>query len=217
MDLQALIRSLYAADSLQGYTDGDIAAMKARFGAIPAALEAFWRAAGRTPQLNFGQDDWLLPENFERWSWLGQCGHLILLNENQGCCRAGILRDDLAKPDPPVYLTNDDKTWEPLSPSVTEFLAAALTYEAVWTFPHSPEEFYWLTPEEVEVVRAKLDRYPYILKGWFEMEVSFYANRPDNLLVLMDVGDQYQALYGGATEESYAALLEVMEGLGEPL
>ena len=36
-------------------------------------------------------------------------------------------------------------------------------------------------------------------------------------LAIMDVGDQYQTLYGGATQESYAALLEVMEGLGEPI
>ena len=50
-----------------------------------------------------------------------------------------------------------------------------------------------------------------------EMEVTFYSNRPDNLVVIMDVGDQYQALYGGATQESYAALREVMEGLGEPI
>ena len=47
---------------------------------------------------------------------------------------------------------------------------------------------------------------------------TFYSNRPDNLVVIMDMGDGgYQALYGGATEESYAALMEVMEGLGEPM
>ena len=49
------------------------------------------------------------------------------------------------------------------------------------------------------------------------MEITCYSSRPDNLLAVMDVGDQYQTLYGGATEESCAALLEVMEGLGEPV
>ena len=55
------------------------------------------------------------------------------------------------------------------------------------------------------------------LRNWMEYEIAFYSNRPDNLVVIMDVGDQYQTLYGGATEESYAALMEVMAGLGEPI
>lgn len=227
MDLLNLVRSLYAVDSLHGYTDEDVAAMKVRFGALPAVLEEFWCAAGRTQRLHYVQDTWTLPEHFEKWEWLSESSHLILINENQGCCRAGIARDDLDRPDPPVYVTGDDETWELISPTTSEFLAAMLTYQAVWTMEHSPEEFFWLSPEETEIVRTKLDKYPYTLKGWFEMDISFYGNRPDNLLVLMNTGgqhdyhgegySQYQALYGGASEESYAALMEVMEGLGEPV
>ena len=47
--------------------------------------------------------------------------------------------------------------------------------------------------------------------------ITFYCNRPDNLVVVMDVGDQYQTLFGAVTEESYVALMDVMEGLGEPI
>ena len=49
------------------------------------------------------------------------------------------------------------------------------------------------------------------------MEITCYSNCPDNLLVIMDVGDQYQALFGAVTEESYLELMDVMEGLGEPI
>jgi hypothetical protein len=50
-----------------------------------------------------------------------------------------------------------------------------------------------------------------------EFEVTFYSSRPGNLVVVMDLGDQYQMLYGASSRENYAALLEVMEGLGEPI
>ena len=111
----------------------------------------------------------------------------------------------------------DEGPWVLSASTVSEFLEAALTYEDIWQLKYSAEEYYWLTDEELATVQAKLTKRPAILKNWMEMEVTFYSNRPDNLVVIMDVGDQYQALYGGATQGSYAALLEVMEGLGEPI
>ena len=132
--------------------------------------------------------------------------------------RTGIRREDLTLPDPPVYTqTEDDDPWVLSAPTTSAFLEAALLYESVWWLEHSPEGFYWLTEEELAVVQAKLTRHSAVLKHWMEMEITCYSNRPDNLAAILDVGDQYQALYGAATEESYAALMEVMEGLGEEI
>ena len=52
-------------------------------------------------------------------------------------------------PDPPVYVTEDDKNWTLCAPTTSEFLSAALAYECVFTFECNPEEFYWLTEEEL--------------------------------------------------------------------
>ena len=46
--------------------------------------------------------------------------------------------------------------------------------------------------------------------------MSFYSNASDNMAVIMDCGD-LEALYGAASEEGYEKLMEVMEGIGEPL
>lgn len=55
-------------------------------------------------------------------------------------------------------------------------------------------------------------------QGCTEEEIAAVRERFGALpVVVMDVGGQYQCFYGGATEESYAALMEVMEGLGEPI
>ena len=218
MNLLELFRDLYGVDQPQGCTDGEIAAVKEIFGVIPAVVEDFWRTFGRTPQLNYVQDTWILPEHYFKWTWPGESEYLILLNENQGVCRAGIRREDLSLPDPPVYTqTENDAPWLLSAPTTSEFLEAALLYEGVWQMEYVPEEFYWLTDEELAQVQTKLTKHPAVLKNWMEMEITCYSNRPDNLLAVMDMGDQYQTLFGAVTEESYVELMDVMEGLGEPI
>ena len=218
MELRQLVRNLYGIDQPQGCTDEEIDAVREIFGSLPAVVEDFYRTLGRTKELKVEQDEWTFPEDFRRWEHLRQSDHLLLLCENQGVCRAEIRREDLSLPDPPVYTQMEDNDpWLLSAPAVSEFLEAALLYESVWRLKYSPAEFYWLTDEELAAVQPKLIKHPAVLRNWIEMEITCYSSRPDNLLAVMDVGDQYQTLYGGATEESCAALLEVMEGLGEPV
>lgn len=47
MDLSTLIKQFYAVDTLEGYTEEEINKLKVMYGALPAALEEFYRTAGR--------------------------------------------------------------------------------------------------------------------------------------------------------------------------
>lgn len=226
MNYLDFIKPLYKIEAFQGCTEEEITAMKSRFGAIPKAVEDFYRAAAKTDALHHVQDTWILPEHYGKWSWLSKTGALILLSENQGVCFAGILPEDLDKPDPPVYVTYDHETfqtWELCAPSATEFFAAALGYEAAFTFEYEPQAFYWYTQPEVERVEAGLEKLPWELLDWCsEMHITLYQNASDNLLALMsfeggegEKGCEPQALYGAASEEGYQKLLTVVDGLGE--
>lgn len=217
MDFWESLKQLYAVEELQGYEETEIALVKAHFGALPQVVEEFWRRAGRTEAIHHVQDMWMKPEDFQKGDWLRNSDCLILLNENQGCCRAGIRRSDLDKADPPVYVTMDDKNWRLCAETTSEFLLAALSYEAVFTYSFGPEDFVlWLTEEELDIVQTRLEKKPFELHGWIDidMNMSFYSNAPDNMVVVMDCGE-LQTIYGAASEESYKKLLEVMEGLGE--
>ena len=160
MKPQEIVRDLYGVDQPQGCTDEEIAAMKESFGAIPAAVEDFWRTFGRTKELNQCQDDWMFPEQYSKWKWLEEYDGLVLLNENQGCCQACVRREDLTLPDPPVYEFVNDEAQEQISPSVSQFLEAALLYESVFRLECSPEEFFELPEEDLEVIQAKLAKHP---------------------------------------------------------
>ncbi|MBD5549713.1 MAG: hypothetical protein HDQ96_00825 [Lachnospiraceae bacterium] len=212
-----MIRQLYAVEELQGYTEKEIALVKKYFDPLPKAVEEFWKRAARTEAIHKGQDYWIRPEDFEKWGWLRDSDYLILLNENQGCCRAGIRRRDLTKADPPVYVTADDRKWTLCAGTFSGFLQAALAYEAVFTFPFQEEDFiYWLTEEELETIETGLEKQPFGLHGWIEMDMRFYSNASGNMVVVMDCGD-LEMIYGAAGEEGYRKLMEVMEGIGEAL
>lgn len=211
-----MLKSLYAVDEFQGYGDEDIDYIKQLFGDIPKVLEEYYRTAGRTEEFHNVQDIWLLPEHFKNWKWTQETEYMILLNENQGVCCAGIKREDLSLENPPVYVTSNDKDWLLCADSVSGFLSAALAYEAAFTFKFCPKEFYWISEEEFKSIESRLNKYPFELKNWLDMKLMLYYSDDKNLVAVMDCGD-LQMLYGASSEKSYRKLLDSIGDLGEAM
>lgn len=216
--MEKLIKNLYTADSFIGCTEEEIVFMKKMFGALPEVLENFYKMVAKTESLHHIQDCWILPEHFTKYKWLNDTECLIILNENQGVCQAGIKRADLTKTDPPVYVKTDDNDWVLSAPSTSEFLMAMLGYESVFNMKHQPEAFYWITEDELAIIKAKMNKLPYEVHNWlYDMEISLYANAPDNIVAVMECGGDLQVLYGANSEEGYEKLMIVMEGIGEEM
>lgn len=124
--MENLIRNLYAVDVIIGCTEEEITFIKKMFGALPPVLENFYRTVAKTEALHHMQDFWMLPEHFTKYTWLNDPECLIILNENQGVCQAGIRREDLSQSDPPVYVQTDDNEWVLSAPSTSVFLKAVM-------------------------------------------------------------------------------------------
>ncbi len=215
MNILDMIKQLYAVEQPDGYERDDMEKVKQLFGALPVVLEEFWSTAGRTQQLHDVQDRWIRPQDFLKEDRLKNSAYLMLINENQGCCQAGIRRDDLMQADPPVYVTMDQKKWTQCTGTLSEFLCAALAYEAVFAFAYQADDFVrWLTEDELKVIRSGLEKKAYELHGWIGVDMSFYSNAYDHMVVVMDCGD-LEVIYGAASEKAYEKLMKIMEGLGE--
>ncbi|MBE6754772.1 MAG: hypothetical protein E7559_10575 [Ruminococcaceae bacterium] len=214
-------RQLYAADELVGWQPEDIALLKERFGALPETLEQFYSAAALTPRMLAVQDEWVTPQHYRRWDWLWEDECLVILIENQGVCRAGVRREDLHLPDPPVYYRQNGEgdPWLPCAPSVSEFLASALAYEVIFTFEYTPEDFvYCIEKEALPLLDERLDRQGYTMSWLSGLDFSFYTNAANNMLVLMDYGEsELQLLFGGTDEEACARLAAAVEDIAQPL
>ena len=107
--MENLIRNLYKIETLSGCTEEEIDFMKQKFDALPLVLEKFYETIVKTDALHHIQDQWILPEHFEKYPWLNDSECLIIMNENQGVCQAGIRKEDLRKQDPPVYVKTEIK------------------------------------------------------------------------------------------------------------
>lgn len=73
---------------------------------------------------------------------------------------------------------------------------------------------YWLTEEELKVIQSYLEKRPYKLHGWLDMELRFYSNSYDHMVAVMDCGD-LEMIYGAASEKAYQKLIRILDGIGE--
>lgn len=213
------LKQIYSVEEFYGYTDEDIDYIKSLFGNIPKVLEEYYRKVGRTEAFYYVQDTWLLPEHFKKWKWTQKSDHMILLNENQGVCRAGIKREDLTLDNPPVYVTNDDKNWALCADTVSEFLSAALAYEEVFAFEFCSDDIYELTGEEFSLIESRLKKYPFELKNWIDVNIKLYYNDSDNLLAVLDGNDDdyFQMFYGASSQQGYEKLFDSIGDIGDEM
>ena len=216
-----LIKTLFAVSRLHGCTSEEVNALKQRFGQIPQAVEEFYLTAGRTKEFQDGQDKFILPEHYKNYSWLEQVDGLVLLEENQGCCEAYIKKEDLALPDPPVYVSWEDGEAALCAASASGFLMAALAYEAAFTFEYAPEDFYYVDGEDIEEFKSRLKQYPFKMQIWLcDTEITFYSNDPCNLVAALYSesieDDGLQLVYGAVTKEAYIKLERALEGVCGP-
>ena len=209
------LKQIYSVEEFCGYTDEDIDYIKGLFGNIPKA----YRKAGRTEAFQRVQDIWLLPEHFKKWKWTQKSDHMILLNENQGVCRAGIKREDLTLDNPPVYATSDDENWVLCADTVSEFLSAALAYEAVFAFEFCSDDIYELTGEEFSLIESRLEKYPFELKNWIDVNIKLYYDDSDNLLAVLygNDNDYFQMFYGASSQQGYEKLFDSIGDIGDEM
>ena len=218
----SLVKRFYAINKFHGSKPEEINYLKQKFGQIPQVLEEFYLKAGNTDRLNHGQDTWIMPKNYEKYTWLWNfTGGIIILNENQGVCQAYIRNEDLSLPDPPVYVWYGENEEPQLcTKNLSEFIIAASAYEAAFTFEYEPEDFYYVNSEDYSEFESRLEKYPFKLTGWIssEIEITFYNNDPYNLVAALYYceDDGSQLIYGAVNEEAYNKLEKALEGICEP-
>ncbi len=221
----SLVKRFYAIDKFHGSKPEEINYLKQKFGQIPQVLEEFYLKAGNTDRLNHGQDTWIMPKDYKKYTWLENfTDGIVLLNENQGNCQAYIRHRDLSLPDPPVYVLYDNVgcEWRLCAPSLSGFIIAASAYEAAFTLEYNPEDFYYVSSEDYSEFESRFNKYPFKLTNWisYDIEITFYNNDPYNLIAALYCesaeDDGSQLIYGAVNEEAYNKLEKALEGICEP-
>lgn len=212
----SLIKLIYNVDTLLGCSEEEIEQLRQIYGTLPRLFEEFLRILGNTQKLQQGQDTWLFPSYYQKYTWMSAeeyAEYLILMNENQGVYQLVLKREDLEKENPPVYVLDGVKILGICADTLSEFLMGMLLYQAVFTMEYSPEDFFWYADEDVECIRASMQKLPYEIRNWYSDTIEFYTNAEGNLLYLMC--EEYQSTYGATTKEAYEKLMTVVGDMGE--
>lgn len=211
-----LIKKLYGIGELQGALAEDMNYLKEKYGKIPKQLVEFFEFAGETKELNCIQDEWLFPAKYRKYVWMDgdvYKDYFVLLNENQGVFQIVIKRDDMSKDNPPVYVLDGTKLIGKCTDTLTDFLMGMLIYQSVFAMKYTPEDFFWYTDEEMQVIRKTMTIMPYKLQNWYSDTIEFYCNAEDNMLYVMSDGNQ--GTYGAMTSLSYQKIQAVLGEMGE--
>ncbi len=211
-----LIKKLYGIGELQGCLPEDMNYLKEKYQTIPEQLRIFFETAGGTTELNKVQDEWLFPDKYRMYTWMDKeiyKDYFVLLNENQGVFQVVIKRTDMSMDNPPVYVMDETNIVGKCADTLTEFLMGMLIYQSVFDMKYSPEDFFWYTDEEMQVIRKTMIMMPYKLHNWYSDTIEFYSNAEDNMLYVMDDGNQ--GTYGAMTSLSYQKIEEILGEMGK--
>ena len=210
------ILELFQLKTPTGYTKEEIEKAKAAVGGLPLELEKFYLYCGSSPELQFLQDELILPGKYPA---LLDPEYIVFYNENQGVCQAAVRKSEVLLGDPPVYTSVDNGEWTLSSPHVSEFLKAMYDYQASICLDFNPEDFYFVTEEEkakIESLFPKLGSF----NGWlYTYKVTVYGENGIRIALMEDAedGGDIQMNFAANNQEDYDKVTAMLDGIGEPM
>lgn len=207
------IRQLYHIYGNYGFAENEILAYKNVCENLPKVLIDYYQQLGKH-EFNQCQDNLLSPNEL-RFSQNHQ--FLIFYQENQLACVWAIAVSDLAKDNPPVYISHDEKfdtsDWQIECLTLTEFLSAMAHLQAIFALPFTSEDFFFINDEELQFIQANFAKKPYQLNHW--TSAQFFGNHADDVIYVCKNGDGYDLTYASFAENQFEKLDEILGNLGE--
>jgi len=212
------IPKLFCVETSVGYSEEELAAAREAVGKIPSALMLFYEKYAKSPELQGLQDMLVLPG--ESYPALLIDDYIVFFVENQGVCQAAVKKSDADMPDPPVYVNMDfDDEWVLSSEHVSDFLVAMYGYQASICLEYNPEEFYFITADEIEKIESRFKKRPEVIKSWLGYELTMYGNDYDGRIALMNNGgdEDISMSYAANTKEEFERMKSLLSDIGEAI
>ncbi len=206
------IRELFHLTEPSPLPEHQIEQIREHFGAIPKALEDYYRLCGGCAEMNSTQDSLLTPDgkyhgmrkktkNFmQNWNYPDYC---VFYVENQCASEWAFKKSDRNEENPPVYETYDSgETWKKTADSVSQFLTSEAYMQAVFSKEYTTEEFYPITPEQIQLLAGKFPRAD--AGSDLYLGVQFFQPYPDTVIMILYNDETYSdLLYSSDSEEHF--------------
>ena len=211
--MREILKNLYGITEYKSLDEKEFAFLENKFGAIPGKLREFYSLCGHCRNVIYGHDNWIMPDEYMdyRQTEKDDSGNMVIFSENQGVCRAVILKEDLVKDDPPVYIIDGSEESPYLSTDdLEDFIKSSLVYEFVMS---TYEKISELAKADYDKVCERLEKLPFSF-NWGS-RLYLFKNAPDSAAVVVEISEEkYYLLFGAANPVSYDKISAVLDGIG---
>ncbi|MBE8725397.1 hypothetical protein [Flavobacterium hungaricum] len=203
----SIIKNVFHIRESDGFSDDEIQVVKDIFGQLPEVFVDYYNQLGKIQSLNHTQDSLIVPERFQYFT---HNDYLIFYIENQRACVWGIHKDDLSNPNPPVYMSYDEKEWNLETETLSDFFTAMAFLQAGFALDFTCDTFYELETEDLDFITQKFSNKGVSFRQW-AAGIQFYGNNDDDVIVIMSNNQLY---YASNTEQHFIEMDEILSKLG---
>jgi len=178
------IKKMYNISKPDGFSDDEMRSIQSIFGNLPKVFVDYYSELGKIERLNRTQDRLITPDEFQ---YFKNDDYLIFYCENQKVCVWAIHKNDLAKPNPPVYMSEDEKEWKLEADTLSDFFTAMAYLQAVFALDYGAETFYEIEENDLTYIRNHYANKGVSFKQW-TTGIEFYGNYDDSIVSVMGNG-----------------------------
>jgi hypothetical protein len=213
------IKRLLCLNSQNGFNDSEIHKMLDSIGTLPKILFDFYKKYGKydfnnwqdrltTPK--YWQDDIKKPEYItDVLNYYTTDEYLLICIENQGCCFAGIKKDDLYRENPPVYFSFDTKNWEIGCDNLFDYIHGFVYYNVVCYLGFNG--YFDLSDEGYHFIRTNFKSKNIKLINWPANSCcEFYGDYDDTIMMIVGGGCFF---YASKNEKHFIEMENKWKGL----
>ena len=199
------ILELFGIESPVPLPDEQIEKIRESFGAVPKALEDYYRACGGCEDINSAQDCLVTPDGIyhyrtENFNYDDYC---VFYAENQCVSEWAVKKSDLSLENPPVYETYDGgETWIKTDDTLYQSLVAHAYLQCAFSLEYSSEEFYEADGEQTERIAGEFPRID--ADSSLYMGVKFFKPFEDTIIaVIYNSDDCFDVICSSRSEQHF--------------
>jgi hypothetical protein len=182
----SVIKKLYNISEPNGFSNDEIRSIQSIFGDLPQVFIDYYSELGKIERLNHTQDSLITPDKFQ---YFKNDDYLIFYRENQRVCVWAIHKDDLIKPNPPVYMSEDEKEWRLETATLSDFFTAMAYLQAVFALDYGSETYYEIEENDLVYIRNHYTNKGVSFRQW-TTGIEFYGNYDDSIIIVLGGGQQ---------------------------
>ena len=181
------IKRLFGITEPKGFAPDDIQTIKSIHGKLPLVLIDYYSELGAEELVNQTQDSLILPGQFDHFQ---NDDYLIFYRENQRACVWGIQKRDLSLSDPPVYASDDEKSWHLECERLSDFLLAMAYLQALFALEYRTDNFPELNEDGLKFIQENFQNKGVSFRFW-TTGIEFYGNYEDSIIAVMGGGSYF--------------------------